>query len=411
MAIRLPGGSVAFSPMFRDTLNTRHDGETDAGVRDIEELLKETKVTTEMPPISELGFGHRVHHPLPPWEEALALVNDFFQYQHRLLPLFDPPKFIASFGSQYTDDPPRDSAWWASLNVVLAISSRRRQESFAGDCALQHQASDYVANAMGVLLEVMMQNISLASVQAISALSWFYIGTSQPQPACMLSAAAVRLAYNIGLHDPEAHADKLPADKELGERVFWTAWCIDHHLSFRTGRPLPRLPDKPYAALTIDHQERPASQTLENNRSTASHLYNIGVKLSLIETDVSSWLGSSKSSASTTEDQAAIRRHLKDKLENWSQDLPQLDMRWSGNDGPDPEIQREIIRLNMRYLECIIIIHRVHRSQNHFVVQESITASNASPDIDYCLEMCASAARSIAQLVAVVPKREDSFCW
>jgi hypothetical protein len=112
-------------------------------------------------------FARRVFKPLPSKEEALSLFRDFFDNFNCMFPLFHEPTFMHLVEKQYSRDPYEGSGWWASINVVLAISHRLRVMSNLVPQEEDKKAWLYLKNAMGVLTELTMRNTDLLSVQAL----------------------------------------------------------------------------------------------------------------------------------------------------------------------------------------------------------------------------------------------------
>ena len=112
-------------------------------------------------------FARRVFKPLPPKEEALSLFKDFFDNFNCIFPLFHEATFMHLVERQYSRDPYEGSGWWASINVVLAISHRLRVMSNLVPHEEDKKAWLYLKNAMGVLTELTMRNTDLLSVQAL----------------------------------------------------------------------------------------------------------------------------------------------------------------------------------------------------------------------------------------------------
>lgn len=112
-------------------------------------------------------FARRVFKPLPPKDEALSLFKDFFENFNCMFPLFHEATFMHLVERQYSRDPYEGSGWWASINVVLAISHRLRVMSNLVPHEEDKKAWLYLKNAMGVLTELTMRNTDLLSVQAL----------------------------------------------------------------------------------------------------------------------------------------------------------------------------------------------------------------------------------------------------
>lgn len=112
-------------------------------------------------------FGRRVFHQLPPKNETLSLLRDFFENFNCMFPLFHEPTFMNLVDRTYSGNPYEGSGWWASLNVALAIAHRLRVMSRLVPQAEDDKAWGYLKNAMAVLTELTLRNTDLLSVQAL----------------------------------------------------------------------------------------------------------------------------------------------------------------------------------------------------------------------------------------------------
>lgn len=175
----------------------------------------------------------------------MSLFRDFFENFNCMFPLFHEPTFMHLVERQYSRDPYEGSGWWASINVVLAISHRLRVMSNLVPQEEDKKAWLYLKNAMGVLTELTMRNTDLLSVQALLGMvsgakcvqsfrlpsnilqSLFLQGTPNPQPSFFLVAAAIRLSHSIGLHKRGSGFGLNPVEVEQRKRVFWIAYLLD----------------------------------------------------------------------------------------------------------------------------------------------------------------------------------------
>jgi hypothetical protein len=112
-------------------------------------------------------FARQTFKPLPPKEEALSLLKDFFENFNCMFPLFHEPTFMHLIDMQYSQHPYEGSGWWASLNTALAIAHRLRVMSNLVPQDEDEKAWGYLKNALGVLTELTMRNTDLFSVQAL----------------------------------------------------------------------------------------------------------------------------------------------------------------------------------------------------------------------------------------------------
>lgn len=112
-------------------------------------------------------FVRRTFLPLPPRDEALSLLKDFFENFNCMFPLFHEPTFMHLVDRHYSRDPYEGSGWWASLNIALAIAHRLRVMSNLVPQDEDQKGWGYLKNALGVLTELTMRNTDLLSVQAM----------------------------------------------------------------------------------------------------------------------------------------------------------------------------------------------------------------------------------------------------
>lgn len=112
-------------------------------------------------------FARRTFKPLPPKDEALSLLKDYFENFNCMFPLFHEPTFMHLVDLHYSQKPFKGSGWWASFNVALAIAHRLRVMSNLVPQEEDQKAWGYLKNAMGVLTELTMRNTDLFSVQAL----------------------------------------------------------------------------------------------------------------------------------------------------------------------------------------------------------------------------------------------------
>ena len=119
------------------------------------------------PEVFEDMFARRTFQQLPPRDETLSLLKDYFENFNCMFPLFHEPTFMHLVNRHYSKNPYEGSGWWASLNVALAIAHRLRVMSNLVPQQEDKKAWGFLKNAMGVLTELTMRNTDLLSVQAL----------------------------------------------------------------------------------------------------------------------------------------------------------------------------------------------------------------------------------------------------
>merc|ERR1719262_1807367 len=182
-------------------------------------------------------FERRIFRRLPPKNECLSLLKDFFENFNCMFPLFHQPTFMHLVDRQYSQDPYEGSGWWASLNVALALAHRLRVMSNLVPKAEDEKTWGYLKNAIAVVTELTMRNTDLLSVQALLGMGLFLQGTPNPQPSFFLVAAAIRSSHSIGLHKRGSGFNLNPIEIEQRKRVFWIGYMLDKDICLRSGRP------------------------------------------------------------------------------------------------------------------------------------------------------------------------------
>ncbi|KAJ5574232.1 uncharacterized protein N7459_008659 [Penicillium hispanicum] len=362
-------------------------------------------------------FARRVFKPLPPKEEALSLFKDFFENFNCMFPLFHEATFMHLVERQYSRDPYEGSGWWASINVVLAISHRLRVMSNLVPHEEDKKAWLYLKNAMGVLTELTMRNTDLLSVQALLGMSLFLQGTPNPQPAFFLVAAAIRLSHSIGLHKRGSGFGLNPVEVEQRKRVFWIAYCLDKDICLRSGRPPVQDDDDMNVELpSEDPPDNVGNVPLADGRGKFN-LFRAFCEFAVIESRVYKRLYSAKASKQSDGELLNTIGELDKDLEDWKDSIPS-DFR------PEYEIQAthgplliHVVVLHFAYYNCLTTIHRmsVHHGYwtsrlSNYAIQ-GLNARPLNPRVFLSAVLCVTAARASINLIKYIPQGDFACVW
>ncbi|KAJ6079516.1 hypothetical protein N7467_009269 [Penicillium canescens] len=362
-------------------------------------------------------FARRVFKPLPPKDEALSLFKDFFENFNCMFPLFHEATFMHLVERQYSRDPYEGSGWWASINVVLAISHRLRVMSNLVPHEEDKKAWLYLKNAMGVLTELTMRNTDLLSVQALLGMSLFLQGTPNPQPAFFLVAAAIRLSHSIGLHKRGSGFGLNPVEVEQRKRVFWIAYLLDKDICLRSGRPPVQDDDDMNVDLpSEDPPDNVGNVPLSDGRSKFN-LFRSMCEFATIESRVYKRLYSAKASKQSDGELLNTIGDLDKELEDWKDSIP-IDFR------PENEILAthtplilHIVVLHFAYYNCLTTIHRmsVHHGYwtsrlSNYAIQ-GLNARPLNPRVFLSAVLCVTAARASINLIKYIPQGDFACVW
>ncbi|KAF9636897.1 hypothetical protein BFW01_g7793 [Lasiodiplodia theobromae] len=362
-------------------------------------------------------FSRRVFKPLPPKEEALSLLKDYFANFNCMFPLFHEPTFMHLVDKHYSKDPYEGSGWWASLNVALAIAHRLRVMSNLVPQEEDQKAWGYLKNALAVQTELTIRNTDLLSVQALLGMALFLQGTPNPQPSFFLVAAAIRLSHSIGLHKRGSGFNLNPAEIEQRKRVFWIAYMLDRDICLRSGRPPIQDDDDMNVELpSEDPPDNIGNIPLADGKGKVN-LFRLMCTFAVIESKVYKNLYSVKASKQSDGELLNTIGELDKELEDWKDGIP-IDFR------PEHEIKAShtplilhVVVLHFAYYNCLTTIHRmsVHHGYwtsrlSNFAIQ-GLNARPLNPRVFSSAALCVQAARASINLIKYIPQGDYACVW
>src|ERR1700737_2868504 len=122
-----------------------------------------TALPTEAPAFEKPCQPHSSLIPkivsLPPLQDALPLVQSYFTDFNQYFPLFDESSFMSLMAERYLSEAihrETDPAWWASINVILAIACRLRTMTSSAAVDDDQKSMEYLENASTVLQGLML---------------------------------------------------------------------------------------------------------------------------------------------------------------------------------------------------------------------------------------------------------------
>lgn len=362
-------------------------------------------------------FVRRVYKPLPPRDEAISLLRDFFENFNCMFPLFHEPTFMHLVDMQYSLTPYEGSGWWASINVALAIAHRLRVMSNLVPQDEDQKAWLYLKNAMGVLTELTMRNTDLLSVQALLGMSLFLQGTPNPQPSFFLIAAAIRASHSIGLHKRGSGFNLNPVELEQRKRVFWIGYLLDKDICLRSGRPPVQDDDDMNVELpSEDPPDNIGNIPLADGKGK-TNLFRLMCTFAIISSKVYKQLYATSAAKQTDGELLNTIGELDKELEDWKDGIP-IDFR------PEHEIKAShtplilhIVVLHFAYYNCLTTIHRmsVHHGYwtsrlSNYAIQ-GLNARPLNPRVFSSATLCVAAARASIHLIKYIPQGDFACVW
>lgn len=141
---------------------------------------------------------------LPPMEDVLSLVGDFFAGCNNILPLYHEETFMKQLYDNIAA-PSESAGWWVSISTVLALGHISRMRSTFFPQEQERQAWEYMKNAMAIQSDFPTLDFDLLSVQALigMVLSLTSMTPSSHANVCIAGALLPNhvLQFSYGFND------------------------------------------------------------------------------------------------------------------------------------------------------------------------------------------------------------------
>ncbi|KAK6509596.1 hypothetical protein TWF481_004332 [Arthrobotrys musiformis] len=370
------------------------------------------------PDVWDAVFSTQCQNPLPSKAEAESYAQEYFSTVNLLFPLYHQASFESLLEEQYSDNPPKGTGWFASLNMVLAVGSRIRGSKLKTPSAAEDSRGwKWFQNAMCLFPVLTLQNTDIHSIQALLAMALFLQGTANPQPLYNIISAAVRVAFSVGLH---RRADAFGFGREEAEhrkRVFWIAYCIDKDIALRSGRPSTINDDDINVELPEEESFDGLGMVRLSDGRGRVNLFRRNCRFAQIQSRVYMQLYSAKAAKQSDGELLNTIGDLDRELEEWRDSIP-LDFR------PEHEISdayldstMPIVLMHFSYFNCLATIHRMSIAHSYWtnrLAQYAVSGlSNRplNPRVFSSAALSVSAARSSIHLLKYVNSNDINCIW
>lgn len=171
---------------------------------------------------------------MPERNRANQLTDAYFARVHLLYPFVHEPSFRSRYEHLWTGEQPKDLAWLAVVNVILAYGC----EFCPHENGIQHEASVLISRAKRILLSRVFEDVGLDLAQALLLLCHYLQGALELNECWNLFGLAIRSSIAIGLHiDPSGDPSINTIEREVRKRVWWGCFVLDRTLCMKFGRP------------------------------------------------------------------------------------------------------------------------------------------------------------------------------
>ncbi|KAF1850458.1 uncharacterized protein K460DRAFT_269742 [Cucurbitaria berberidis CBS 394.84] len=191
--------------------------------------------TQRRPILSVLGY------PLPPMDMIYTLLEEYFNSVHWFSLVIFEPRFRSKVES-IRDGlvHPSQKSFLLLLSTVIGMGAWYKSHRAGVDADFPDEDwrawSLSLVQGTGSQLTDLMDQSSIASVQACILLGSYYVYHGKPNLSFALLGATIRTAQAIGLHRQPLRGD--PGSIEERKRVWWTIYTWDRFASVTYGRPL-----------------------------------------------------------------------------------------------------------------------------------------------------------------------------
>ena len=362
-----------------------------------------------------LNFGRNTHsigketpifQELPSKEKALHFVSIFFQGFNAVHPIFDQDIFMSKFDSAYgLDCSDSDPAWWAALNVVLALGYQY-QDMPVPDPNDEPEAWGYFQNALAATNQLMTRHYTLASVQALLGMAMIMMAMPHQRPITLLTSSAIKIAHSLGLHRQYQYPVLNAVESAERMRVFWVAYSLDKDISLQTRQP----PIQGDEDMDI---EPPSENDYGPVQSGGIHhsLFYFRTRLAIIQGQIYRRLLSVKAGKQSASERAIAAEELEMALQTWRRSVPiELFCDYSGPalDGSSSETSNHPVYLQLLYFKSLAVIHE---SLPTFPWYHEIQSSEVRVHILSARVTYPAEARSAIKLLNVTPRRKFACVW
>ncbi|KAL3469086.1 fungal-specific transcription factor domain-containing protein [Aspergillus californicus] len=341
-------------------------------------------------------------------EETARLVQRFLDFTMPIDRFFHTPtieewrqEFCETMGSmRNTDDAP---AKRAALWMIFAMAQEHMTNdpnTVDDDRSIRYfLAAEYqVSKGRGAG--------SLLTVQVRLCQCFWLLSRSRVNHCWDLFGTTARLALVLGLHrkhSPLLSNNHHPISLDCRRRTFWSAYCLDNHLSIIFGRPRIFHDDDidqelPSAAtdedLRLEHQIEPRRSQNYSVMLAPVAYFRLHRIVSLILRDLYSIQPASIST------QCALATKYSQELMDWRDTIPSFLSTDTQESVPlIPIFQRQRDVLNLSYWHALVLMHRPILLRKFALVQRGRSDNTRNAQIESGVSECLAAALHIVKKV------------
>ncbi|EED16269.1 conserved hypothetical protein [Talaromyces stipitatus ATCC 10500] len=197
---------------------------------------------------------------LPPAEEALALIHQYFSDTGLLFPYIHPDSIFGTYSELRKGSKKIRRTWLGLLNMILAMAKLTTVSERAPAEACIRESAVYYSRAFNLCRGEILRGTTLEVVQYLLLMGQYLQGTQKSVQAWTMHGLTVKAALQLGLHSKDASKAFPPLEQEMRKRTWFGCVVLDRVLGMTFGRPaaipncyvqldLPTFQDSPDALL------------------------------------------------------------------------------------------------------------------------------------------------------------------
>ncbi|CAG7941192.1 unnamed protein product [Penicillium nalgiovense] len=175
---------------------------------------------------------------VPPRQVADHLFETYLRAVHPQFPIINRTLFSTQYRDFFDDRSYAGDKWLAILNMIFAIAAEYLHNS---DGAQRGDIKDHLfyltrARMLSMGGDSLFEHPDLQQVQIEGLIAFHMLSTNQVNRAWKISALAIRSATSLGINLKSSCHKMLGVSKEIGCRIWWCLYTVEHTLGSMTGR-------------------------------------------------------------------------------------------------------------------------------------------------------------------------------
>ncbi|TEA19118.1 Fusaridione A cluster transcription factor fsdR [Colletotrichum sidae] len=353
---------------------------------------------------------------LPPLRIVLPIVDDYFTTSNQVLPLFDRERFMKMLRGWYTYPAHRKPDAWAAVNIVLALAQRH---SYASTAEGTQNMQKYINNVQSVLNELIVGEPELLVLQIVLGLVIVFHGASDPAPASILVATAIRLVHGLKLHMKLPGEEFEPVEAMQRDRVFWIAYILDRDCAMRMSHPpihqdadidvdLPAVSPNDKAGLIFGYSGQ------------VFNYFRTRVQLAYIQGKMYAMLISVRAMRLPERERTQNMLRVRQMLENWENSIPEEFLAENVAGVVSTDLLRYMSLLHYTHLQLIATTHYADSHHMEWLQEVLSCSKKQAPQVlteafremlPSCWDKLVNEARVCMHLYAATPENDSALTW